>query len=187
MENEYNINNIKVIIGLGNIGSRYFKTRHNIGFLTLDYLASMFGLDWIIKNEMEGCLIPYGIERVGHVISLVKPQTFMNNSGQILSHFLKKGIKSEEFLVVHDELEKDFGKFGIKLGGSARGHNGLRSIINIIGKDFWRLWLGIGRPRDSSVQVSDYVLSNFTSDEQFKLEEIINLATDMIINKNRVF
>jgi len=110
-----------------------------------------------------------GMVRSLHVI---KPQTFMNSSGRVLPFLLKKGIKGENILVVHDELEKPFGKLVIRFGGSPRGHNGLRSIQGMIGKDFWRLRFGIGRPEEKS-QVGNYVLSPFLPEEENEIDVLI--------------
>ena len=117
--------NIKVIIGLGNPGTKYQRTRHNIGFLILDALAEKYNASWHTKDNREVA----EIEINGKKIILIKPQTFMNSSGKIIPSLLKQGVKPENILVVHDELEKPFGKVELKIGGSHRGHNGLRSII----------------------------------------------------------
>ncbi|KKP35368.1 MAG: peptidyl-tRNA hydrolase [candidate division TM6 bacterium GW2011_GWF2_32_72] len=148
---------IKVIIGLGNPGVKYVCTRHNIGFLVLDELADMFGGKFRTKDNMELAEINIG----GKKILLIKPQTFMNNSGQVIPFLNKQGIKPENILVVHDELELPFGKLNFKFGGSAKGHNGLRSIISACGPDYLRLRFGIGRPEDR-ISVGDYVLQPFT-------------------------
>ena len=109
---------------------------------------------------------------------LIKPQTFMNSSGKIIPSVLKQGLKPENLLVVHDELEKPFGKIEFKTGGSHRGHNGLRSIIEFCGADFMRLRCGIGRPENKQ-DVAQYVLSNF-SEKQSDLERMIDTAATMI-------
>ena len=103
----------------------------------------------------------------------------MNDSGKVLAYFAKKGVKPDEVLVIHDELEKAFGTMAVRQGGSARGHNGLRSIMELFGADFWRLRMGISRP-ERKEQVSSYVLANFTPDEQEKLESIIEQAVQLI-------
>jgi peptidyl-tRNA hydrolase, PTH1 family len=136
------MNNIKIIIGLGNPGKQYHHNRHNIGFLILDALAEKHNAAWQKKTDRETA----EIEVDGEKILLVKPQTFMNNSGKVVPSLLKQGIKAENLLVVHDELEKPFGKIELKTGGSHKGHNGLRSIIEFCGADFHRLRFGIGRP-----------------------------------------
>ncbi len=149
--------NLKVIIGLGNPGSQYHYTRHNIGFRVLDCLAEQQNAQWHKKDKLEHAEVVINSRK----IILIKPQTFMNNSGEIIPFLQKKGIKSEEIMVVHDELEKSFGSLTLKYGGSHKGHNGLRSLMGYCSGDFWRLRFGIGRP-ENKAQVSDYVLSKFT-------------------------
>jgi peptidyl-tRNA hydrolase, PTH1 family len=148
---------IKAIIGLGNPGSKYYNTRHNIGFRILDALALAHNAYWQEKDNM----LLTNVHHEGRTILLIKPQTFMNSSGKVIPFLLKKGIKPENILVVHDEIELPFGKIKVRFGGSAKGHNGLRSIIDIIGKDFIRLRFGVDRPRTSQ-EVPDYVLAPFT-------------------------
>jgi len=152
---------IQAIIGLGNPGRKYYYQRHNIGFRVLDALAERYGGTWQEKDVMQYCSIDINNNQV----ILIKPQTFMNSSGRVIPFLLKKGIKSEHILVVHDELEKAFGNLSIKVGGSARGHNGLRSIIEACGQDFVRLRFGIGRPPHKE-DVADYVLENFTESSE---------------------
>jgi len=169
---------IKVIIGLGNPGRQYQRTRHNIGFLVLDALGDKYNAHWEAKKDMEVTEIVINNEKV----ILVKPQTFMNSSGRVIPSVLKQGLKVENLLVVHDELEKPFGKIDLKMGGSHRGHNGLRSIIEFCGANFMRLRFGIGRP-DSREDVSDYVLSNFVE----KREEVDNLIDQSIVMIESLF
>jgi len=156
----------KVIIGLGNPGSRFTHTRHNIGFLYVEYIARSFGAVWKPGPQCEIATIMHGDCQ----ILLVKPQTFMNNSGAVWSFLAKKGIKSDQLIVAHDELEKKIGTFQIRLGGSARGHNGLRSLIAACGEQFWRIRIGIDRPADKST-VADYVLEKFSCEQQ-QFEEL---------------
>lgn len=152
---------IKAIIGLGNPGPKFLKNRHNIGFLVLDALAENYNASWQKKDILELA----EVRTDDKTILLIKPQTFMNTSGKVIPFLQKKGIKPENILVVHDELEMPFGKQKIKFGGSAKGHNGLRSIIDYVGKDFWRLSFGIGRP-ERREDVGNYVLSNFSEEMQ---------------------
>jgi len=152
---------IKAIIGLGNPGVQYQLNRHNIGFLVLDALADAYGTSWQTKDSMKVATLLLD----GKKVLLIKPQTFMNTSGKIIPYLQKQGIKPENILVVHDELEKPFGHLSISAGGGARGHNGLRSIIQVCGKEFSRLRFGIGRPQ-SKEDVGRYVLSNFTEPDQ---------------------
>ncbi|HXW86605.1 MAG TPA: aminoacyl-tRNA hydrolase [Candidatus Bathyarchaeia archaeon] len=151
----------KIIIGLGNPGHNYYYTRHNIGFRILDALAEKYGASWHTKENFEYANITIGT----HPVLLVKPQTSMNRSGLVMSALLKNGISPADILVVHDELEKPFGKCALKEGGSHRGHNGIRSIIAAMGPDFPRLRFGIGRPQTKE-EVPDYVLQPFLESEE---------------------
>jgi peptidyl-tRNA hydrolase, PTH1 family len=164
---------IKIIIGLGNPGTKYQYTRHNIGFLVVDALAEKHHASWEHKADREIAHITIN----GEKITLVKPQTFMNSSGKVIPSLLKQGLTANNLLVVHDELEKPFGKVEFKTGGSHRGHNGLRSIMEQCGADFHRLRFGIGRPHNKE-DVPDYVLSNFKNDEV--VEPMIDKAVEMI-------
>ena len=167
-------NKIKIIIGLGNPGRQYHHNRHNIGFLVLDALADKHNSSWHKKGDAEIADINVNDEK----IILVKPQTFMNSSGKVIPSLLKQGLKAENLLVVHDELEKPFTKIEFRTGGSHRGHNGLRSIIEFCGADFMRLRFGIGRP-DNKEDVAQYVLSNF-SEKPDELKTIIDKSVEMI-------
>ena len=165
---------IRAIIGLGNPGVKYRNNRHNIGFRIVDALVQRYTGLWQIKELMEIATIMIG----EHKLLLVKPQTFMNSSGKVVPFLNKQGIKAENILVVHDELEVPFGKLKLRFGGSARGHNGLRSIIDYCGKDFARLRFGIGRPERKEM-VGDYVLQNFSEDPA-AIKQLIDQAVDMI-------
>ena len=167
-------NKIKIIIGLGNPGRQYHYNRHNIGFLILDALAEKHNTLWHKKGDYEYA----DIDVNGEKITLVKPQTFMNSSGKVIPALLKQGIKAENLLVVHDELEKPFGNIQFRTGGSHRGHNGLRSIMEFCGPDFMRLRFGVGRP-DKKEDVAQYVLSNFDTHSD-ELENMINQSVKMI-------
>ncbi len=156
------LHDIKLVVGLGNPGPKFNATRHNIGFAVLDELATTLGFSFESKSNFE---LANFVASSGHQIKFVKPQTFMNLSGQILPHFLKGGLKSEQILVIHDELEKPLSSVALKFSGSARGHNGLKSIIDFVGPNFWRLQFGVGRPEDKA-EVSNFVLSRFTPVEQ---------------------
>ncbi len=165
---------IKAIIGLGNPGPNYYYTRHNIGFRVLDELAKAYGLSWQSKDNQEITTLL----KDGKKILLIKPQTFMNSSGKVVPALLKQGIKAENILVVHDELEQPFGNLKMRVGGSSRGHNGLKSIIAACGDQFARLRFGIGRPLVKE-DVPDYVLEKF-KENPAELEQLINQAVQMI-------
>lgn len=174
----YDFGEIRAIIGLGNFGGKYEKTRHNIGFRVVDRFAEQYGASWTESELMEHAVVMCGGEIV-RSIHLIKPLTYMNSSGRVMPFLVKKGIKPEEILVVHDELEKPFGKIAIRWNGSPRGHNGLRSIGGMIGKEFWRLRFGIGRPEMKS-QVGNYVLSKFLPEEEEKISLLIEEAVALI-------
>ncbi|MFH1831175.1 MAG: aminoacyl-tRNA hydrolase [bacterium] len=183
-EKKYEKQNIKAIIGLGNTGPAYYKTRHSIGFRVIDELARTLNASWSTSGDQQVAqaklsLDPY--DQKAPSVHLVKSLGFMNNSGHVLSYLLKKGIKPENILVIHDELEKKFGKTNIRFGGGARGHNGLRSIMGVIGGDFWRLSFGIDRPAEKS-DVGNYVLRTFTPEEERALDTLITQAVTLILN-----
>jgi peptidyl-tRNA hydrolase, PTH1 family len=139
-----------VVVGLGNPGRSYERTRHNAGYLVVDELARRHGGSWRKKKRAEVAEISIGPKNV----TLVKPTTFMNDSGSALIAYGPKNLT-----VVHDELDLPRGDVRVKVGGGAGGHNGLRSTVRSIGPDFVRVRVGIGRPEpDSHLSVTDYVL-----------------------------
>lgn len=166
---------IKAIIGLGNPGPNYYHTRHSIGFQVVDALADQYNGTWQTKQNMEICSV--AIESKN--ILLVKPTTYMNASGKVMPALQKQGIKQENIIVIHDELELPFGILKFKFDGSAKGHNGLKSIIAHGGAHFLRLRFGVDRPEDRS-QVSDYVLARF-KEPQDEIDVKIHEATSMLI------
>jgi PTH1 family peptidyl-tRNA hydrolase len=165
---------ILAIIGLGNPGPQYRFNRHNIGFMVVDRLCERHAGTWEHKELMDIATVQLG----GHKVLLVKPQQFMNRSGCVIASLNKQGIKPENILVVHDELEYPFGKIKIRFDGSARGHNGLRSIIEACGTGFARLRFGIGRPERKEM-VGGYVLQNFIEPDA-DVEALIEQAADLI-------
>jgi|ERR1700733_5181723 len=165
---------IKAIIGLGNPGPQYYYTRHNIGFRVLDALAVAHHLSWQKKDNAEVATLSLNNEK----ILLIKPQTFMNTSGKVIPALLKQGIKAENILVVHDELEQPFGALKLRMGGSARGHNGLKSIIAACGDQFARLRFGIARP-ERKEDVPEYVLQKF-KENPIDIDQLIDQAVALI-------
>lgn len=154
-----------LIIGLGNPGNEYSKTRHNVGFMAVDYFAPN---DAVWKKEKNALTTRTEID--GKNVILVKPQTFMNNSGEAvgpLMAFYK--IPLENVTVIHDDMDLKLGSFREKVGGNSAGHNGIKSIDNAIGKEYRRIRIGIGHPRDfeNPMDPSDWVLGKF-NDEQLK-------------------
>lgn len=158
---------MKIIIGLGNPGAKYELTRHNIGFTIADTIAKKFcASKWIKKFDGMYCECWYESEK----FFLLKPQTYMNNSGNCVReivNFYKPERK--DIVIIHDELDLEIGKIKLKNSGGHSGHNGLRSIHQAIGDQYARVRIGIGRPQERE-QVSSYVLSNFTSAQNIYVE-----------------
>lgn len=174
MQNSINLAPIHAIIGLGNPGSKFEYNRHNIGFRVVDALVDAHGGSWRAREHMETADIVIN----GAKIIVIKPQTFMNSSGKVIPFLTKQGIKPENILVVHDELELPFGQLKFKMGGSHKGHNGLRSIIGACGDQFARLRFGIARPENRD-DVPAYVLENFKEPQQ-DVEQLIEQSVRMI-------
>jgi len=165
---------IQLIAGLGNPGPKYEATRHNVGFWFVDQLARSKGASFRNESKFQGDVCSLSIE--GHSVWLLKPQTFMNRSGQAvqaLAQFYK--IPVENILVVHDELDIPPGALRLKQGGGHGGHNGLRDIIAHLGKEFMRLRVGIGHPGNSR-DVTNYVLGRAGADEQSDIERALEDA-----------
>ena len=149
---------IKLIVGLGNPGQQYEKTRHNVGFLFLDLLVIESGGAWVNESRFQGLFAEIVV--AGSKVMLLKPTTFMNRSGGSVGKVARYyKLLPEEILVVHDELDFAPGVVKLKKNGGHAGHNGLRDIIAHLGSgDFYRLRIGIGRPSASAV-IADFVLS----------------------------
>jgi len=163
-----------LIVGLGNPGIQYEDTRHNIGFKVIDTLVSDFGARDISKNTFHGELFK------SSNILFLKPTTFMNLSGnsvQAVKNFYK--IELEEIVVIHDDIDLPFTALRFKNGGGHGGHNGLRSIDAMVGKEYTRIRMGVGKPEYKS-QVADYVLHNFSSEEETLLHGWIDHTVDAV-------
>lgn len=168
------LSDIKVVIGLGNPGPQFDGTRHNIGFDIVDCVADQLGFEFSERGRFFEAVY---VSTQGRKVEFYKPQTFMNKSGEIYPMLSKDGIKPEQILVVHDELEKELGHLSLKFGGSARGHNGLRSMISSAGYQFWRLKFGVGRPEDKS-EVNSFVVSRFKPTEIDVMGRAVDEAVD---------
>jgi PTH1 family peptidyl-tRNA hydrolase len=169
---------LKLIVGLGNPGPQYARTRHNAGFWFIDELARRHGTTLRSESKHQGELARVRI--AGGELWLLKPMSFMNCSGGPLGSvagFYR--IESSEILVVHDELDLPPGTLRLKQGGGHGGHNGLRDAIASMGADFWRLRVGIGHPGDKD-QVVDYVLQRAPATEDRLLHEAIGDAADVL-------
>jgi len=155
---------LKLVVGLGNPGAEYARTRHNAGFWYVDELARSAGGNWRRESRFQGELARVRI--AGQELWLLKPQTFMNKSGaavQAVASFYRIG--PGEILVAHDEIDLPPGVVRLKEGGGHGGHNGVRDVIAQLGADFWRLRIGVGHP-GSKDEVIDAVLDRATADEQ---------------------
>ena len=149
-----------LIVGLGNPGTQYENTRHNIGFRVIDNLVSDFAANEISKSSFQGELF-----KAPNILFL-KPTTFMNLSGnsvQAVMNFYK--IELEDIIVIHDDIDLPFSSLRFKNGGGHGGHNGLRSIDAMVGKAYNRVRMGVGKPEYKS-QVADYVLHDFSTEEE---------------------
>lgn len=168
-----------LIVGLGNIGPKYEVTRHNIGFLVLDYLADQHS----VQFESDRLAFTAEFKYKGRAIYFIKPTTYMNLSGRAVNYWLKElKISTDNMLVVTDDLALPFGKLRMRAKGSNAGHNGLKSIEAVVGgNNYARLRFGIGDEFHQGQQI-DYVLSNFAPPEIDALPERMGKASDMILS-----
>ena len=174
---------MKILAFLGNPGTKYSRTRHNIGFMAGVNFASLNN----IKVNKKVFLSETGTGKIdGKDVLLIFPQTYMNESGKAVKKALDYYSETPSNLIVlHDELELKFGEIKTKFSGGHKGHNGIRSIMAEIGSpEFHRIRLGIGRPQNDNMSVSDHVLSKFTPEEmeevEKKMPEIIKIITGIL-------
>ena len=168
---------IRLIVGLGNPGAEYERTRHNAGCWAADEMARVLGAGgFSADKKMKADVTSAQVD--GRKIWIIKPQTFMNCSGQSVGPFARfHDIRPNEVLVLHDELDLLPGQLRLKLGGSSGGHNGLKDIQSAFGTpDYWRLRIGIGHPRSLQLNqgVSDFVLHRPRQDEQIDIDRAID-------------
>src|SRR6266446_3850034 len=164
-----------LVVGLGNPGREYERNRHNVGAMVADELARRHGGSW--RSKFSGRVAEIRLD--GHKVALLKPETYMNESGRAVgaaARFYK--LEPDEVLVIHDEGDFDLGRLELKVGGGLGGHNGLRSIAqHLKTQDFLRLRIGVGRPeRGDRRPLADYVLSNFEPHED--AEGLVARAAD---------
>lgn len=166
-----------IIVGLGNIGVQYRNTFHNLGFRVVDYLAEKLSID--VTKEKYKALIGKG--RVnGQEVMLVKPTTYMNNSGQSVV-LIKKKYKDARIIVAVDDIDLPKGAIRYRERGKSGTHNGMRSLVEYIGEDFERVRIGIGR--DETKNLADYVLSNIRLEDEELFNEAIKKAGELILEK----
>ncbi len=167
-----------MIVGLGNIGPQYDGTRHNMGFMVIDQIAKDYQLSFKHTSKMEA-MTASGIIN-GEKVLLVKPTTFMNESGRSVKPLMDYyDVPVEDLIIVHDDMDLPIGKIRLKAKGSAAGHNGLKSLINHLGtQGFHRVKVGIDHPGNSNVV--DYVLGKFKADQQDGLQDNITQAENAV-------
>jgi len=167
---------LRAIVGLGNPGPKYTRTRHNAGFMVLDELAIRHGAQFAQRELYMATRGSIG----GQGVLLMEPLTFMNLSGRAVTRGMRKfGFSPEDLIVVCDDMDMDTGRVKIKQGGSSGGHNGIQSIIDLLGyRDFIRVKVGIGR--DPRIPSEKYVLSKFRPEEAEALEDAIARAADAV-------
>jgi PTH1 family peptidyl-tRNA hydrolase len=183
---------VRVIAGLGNPGTRYDGTRHNIGFAAVDRLAAAHSASW--KQESRFCAHAASIVIAGHPVLLLKPQTYMNASGKAIGNVCRfyKWLPAS-VLVVVDEFQLELGRTKLSLSGSGGGHNGVEDIIQRMGPAFPRFRIGIAPPNPTPMGMTDYVLGKFLPDETntlancwerilSELEQIVQQGPDLAIN-----
>jgi len=165
-----------LIAGLGNPGEKYSHTRHNIGFLIIDKIVKNLSLSNNINNPNFKAIVTKSQNSL-----YVQPQTFMNLSGEsIVSIADYYDIPNSNIIIIHDDIDLEFGSLKFKIGGGHGGHNGLKSIDAHIGKDYTRIRVGVSKP-SNKLDVANYVLSNFSKDEFIQLNDtIINQAINAI-------
>ena len=166
-----------LLVGLGNPTPNSQNNRHNIGFKIVDAINQKFGLSKQ-KPKFKGLLTTGNIE--SKKVYAIKPLTFMNNSGTAVKELIDYfKIDSKDVIVFHDDLDIDFGKIKAKIGGSSAGHNGIESIDKFIGKDYSRVRVGIGHPKEKR-KVNNHVLEDFKEDEEEKIQEITESIVKLI-------
>jgi peptidyl-tRNA hydrolase, PTH1 family len=172
-------NKICLVIGLGNPGDRYQTTRHNIGFMVLDKIAGAYNIP-VNKKKFNADYGKGVIDRIDTI--LVKPMTFMNKSGFSVIQFVNFfKVSNKDVLVIHDDIDLEFGRIKIKEKGGDGGHKGVRSILDALGSDdFCRIRLGVGRSAHQ-IDVSDHVLGSFNTDEKMQINRLIDHARDAVV------
>ena len=166
-----------LFVGLGNPTPNSENNRHNVGFKIIDSINKKFNLSKQ-KPKFKGLLTTGNIGN--KKVYAIKPLTFMNNSGICIRELIEYfKIDAQDVIVFHDDLDVEFGKIKTKFGGSSAGHNGVASIDKFIGKDYSRVRIGIGKPKDS-MEVADYDLQNFNDDETIGIDKITENITESI-------
>lgn len=185
IEVQYNVSfgleKTKLVVALGNPGAKYDLTRHNVGFLVADALVGAENGSWSEKKALKSLISELKLGSIRLIV--IKPQTFMNLSGeavQAVQRFYK--LTNADTIVIHDELDIPFGQIRSRLGGSAAGHNGIKSLIQHIGEDFGRIRIGVANEFSDKVDSADFVLQKFSKEEQRHLKALTT-ETIAILNE----
>ncbi len=166
-----------LLVGLGNIGSEYAATRHNIGFMAVDEIVRRYSFN-AFKDKFKGAIATGTID--DEKVAVLKPATYMNLSGEaVLAACTFYKIKPSEVIVFHDDMDLPVGKVKVKIGGSAGGHNGLKSIDAHIGVNYTRVRIGVGRPTDKAAVVN-WVLSAFSKDDRATIDTVISKIAEQL-------
>lgn len=173
-----------LIVGLGNPGKKYEHTRHNIGFRIVDAIRTntyFEGSDWK-KQKLFHAALSKSIHAENDIL-LCKPETFMNESGKTVATIQRaKNLTAAEIIIIHDDIDIDFGMLRIRNGGSSGGHKGLESIIHSLRTDaFWRFRFGVGPKTPAQKPAEDFVLEQFTKDQENALQKAIPIAADAVL------
>ena len=164
---------MKIIVGLGNPGAQYENTPHSVGFETVDKIAAEIGVTWEAKRQFQ-CLMARGV-LAGVSVMLIKPQTFMNLSGESVAPVVKyHNCQPSDLLVIQDDIDLEVGRMRIRKGGSCGGHNGIRNIIERLGsQDFVRIKLGVGKDKSN---VIGHVLGKFDPTTRETMDKVVAAA-----------
>jgi len=172
---------LQLFVGLGNPDKKLLVTRHNVGFWFLDSLSKKLNRDFVYSKKLDSDV--FTNEYNNQEFTMMKPMSYINNSGIPIKKFIKnKNIEPENILVIYDDIDLAVGKIRLKYGGGSGGHNGLNSIVEQLGsKNFWRLRIGIGKPEDKNKTV-EYVLGKPSKSDMEIIMDSINLSLDEINN-----
>jgi len=172
---------LQLFVGLGNPDKKLLVTRHNVGFWFLDSLSKKLNRDFVYSKKLDSDV--FTNEYNNQEFTMMKPMSYINNSGIPIKKFIKnKNIEPENILVIYDDIDLAVGKIRLKYGGGSGGHNGLNSIVEQLGsKNFWRLRIGIGKPEDKNKTV-EYVLGKPSKSDMKIIMDSINLSLDEIDN-----
>jgi PTH1 family peptidyl-tRNA hydrolase len=177
------LDSLAIVVGLGNPGERYRGTRHNVGYWVLDRLAKRSGAAFRAEGELRRYAW-FAETRLGDSdVVLAKPRTYMNRSGRAVSGLCRAySFEPEQLLIVHDDADLEIGRLRIRKGGGAGGHNGVRSLVEVLGNgEFTRIRVGVRGPERDEEELADYVLSDFSEEDRQVAEEVCDLAAEAVV------